>query len=206
MYDKIVVAAVPMKGCPWKKVYFMSDGTSKWDIKGMLKTFLGVQRQPQGTSYHRLGTDTAIKEFCRANAYFDMQPNHIAFVDGETRITIPGSKKFSWELYQDLCDQVEEIRIEDRKYTDAELLDFLQALLDLRLYTGKAVCRMSTHGKGFRLHETSGDWDGHEGVTSVRQAITEFVGRVLDGEHEGAVFGLKAFIGSDTVRHILQPG
>jgi len=51
--------------------------------------------------------------------------------------------------------------------TDTERLDYLQKLNDRQVYTGKVVCRESTSGRGWRLHETS-SWGGE---TSVRTAI-----------------------------------
>lgn len=56
--------------------------------------------------------------------------------------------------------------------TDKQLLDFLQSLLDRKVYTGRALLRDSTSGRGWRLHET--DLPG--GVTSVREAIAAAMG------------------------------
>jgi hypothetical protein len=57
------------------------------------------------------------------------------------------------------------------EYTDKELLDFLQSLNDEAKYTGVAMLRDSTTGRGWRLHETS-----HEGsVKSVREAIENYM-------------------------------
>jgi hypothetical protein len=39
------------------------------------------------------------------------------------------------------------------KYSDTELLDWLQSKLGS--YTGKVICRFSCYGRGWRLHETS---------------------------------------------------
>ena len=39
------------------------------------------------------------------------------------------------------------------KITDTERLDFLQRITGK--YTGKVLCRWSTTGRGWRLHETS---------------------------------------------------
>lgn len=58
--------------------------------------------------------------------------------------------------------------------TDTELLDVLQKLNDESRYTGKCVLRISTTGRGWRLHETS-DADFGSPVKSVRQAIEDFV-------------------------------
>lgn len=40
------------------------------------------------------------------------------------------------------------------KYTDTQLLDFLQKKNDERAYTGKCLFRISAEGRGWRLHET----------------------------------------------------
>ncbi len=58
-----------------------------------------------------------------------------------------------------------------KKYTDTEILDFLQKLTDQKKYTGKIVLRNSTTGRGWRLHETSRS----EAVSDVRQAITNYI-------------------------------
>ena len=59
------------------------------------------------------------------------------------------------------------------KYTDTELLDFLQGLTDRKNYTGKVICRWSSTGRGWRLHETNHS----DAVPSVRQAITNLMER-----------------------------
>ncbi|NIN01450.1 MAG: hypothetical protein GTO24_26165 [candidate division Zixibacteria bacterium] len=41
------------------------------------------------------------------------------------------------------------------KFTDRELLDFLQAQNDKEIYTGKVIFRWSRQKHGWRLHETS---------------------------------------------------
>jgi hypothetical protein len=41
--------------------------------------------------------------------------------------------------------------------SDSEMLDWLQGQNDLSRYTGRCLFRMSTTGRGWRLHETSGD-------------------------------------------------
>ena len=57
------------------------------------------------------------------------------------------------------------------KRTDTELLDYLQHITDKAKYTGKVICRNSTTGRGWRLHESS-----HKSATSdVRQAIINFI-------------------------------
>jgi len=53
------------------------------------------------------------------------------------------------------------------KYSDTEILDWLQSKLALKKYTGKALFRWSVSGRGFRLHETSLPC----AVDDVRQAI-----------------------------------
>jgi len=53
------------------------------------------------------------------------------------------------------------------KYTDTELLDFLQELTKDNAYTGKVICRFSSTGRGWRLHESSKD----DAIPDVRQAI-----------------------------------
>jgi hypothetical protein len=59
----------------------------------------------------------------------------------------------------------------EQKYTDTEMLDFLQNLTDEKVYTGQVVCRHSNCGRGWRLHET-----GLEGaVPNVRYAIELFI-------------------------------
>ena len=51
--------------------------------------------------------------------------------------------------------------------SDTELLNFLQKKNDESKYTGLCIFRMSTTGRGWRLHETS-----HSGgSSSVREAI-----------------------------------
>jgi hypothetical protein len=58
-----------------------------------------------------------------------------------------------------------------KKYSDTELLDFLQKLNDEENFTGKCVLRMSTTRRGWRLHETS--LPGAK--KSVREAISNFM-------------------------------
>lgn len=55
------------------------------------------------------------------------------------------------------------------KYTDTQLLDFLQAKNDEATYTGKCLFRMSSRRKGWRLHETS----RKRAKKSVRKAIAD---------------------------------
>lgn len=59
-------------------------------------------------------------------------------------------------------------------YTDTELLDYLQRLNDRNRYTGRCVLRESSTGRGWRLHETTGE----VASSSVRTAIA----RALDAE------------------------
>ena len=53
-----------------------------------------------------------------------------------------------------------------RKFTDTEMLDFLDKLVGG--YTGRVILRMSSMGRGMRLHETSMP---EATETSVRDAI-----------------------------------
>lgn len=55
--------------------------------------------------------------------------------------------------------------------TDTERLDFLQKLTDEKHYTGKVILRESWTGRGWRLHEHSGD----NAVSSVRDAIDNYM-------------------------------
>ena len=57
--------------------------------------------------------------------------------------------------------------------TDTELLDVLQKLNDEAVYSGVCILRLSTTGRGWRLHETA-DEDVVVPRTSVRQAIEDF--------------------------------
>lgn len=56
-------------------------------------------------------------------------------------------------------------------YTDTEILDFLQKMLDKKKHTGKCVCRMSPYGYGLVLFETQ----RKEGRQSVREAVVEYM-------------------------------
>ena len=58
-----------------------------------------------------------------------------------------------------------------KKMTDTELLNALQKLNDNCLYTGKCILRMSSHWRGWRLHESS--LSGAQ--CNVRTAIYDFV-------------------------------
>ena len=59
---------------------------------------------------------------------------------------------------------------ENKMSTDKELLDFLEKLNDEATYTGRCELRMSTIGRGWRLHETSGNGTSN----TVREAIEKF--------------------------------
>lgn len=41
------------------------------------------------------------------------------------------------------------------KFTDKEMIDFLEVQLAKKRYTGNCVFRISNNGRGFRLHETT---------------------------------------------------
>lgn len=57
------------------------------------------------------------------------------------------------------------------KYTDTELLDFLQHITDKKQYTGRVILRDSINDRGWRLHETSNESAGY----NVRLAIAEYI-------------------------------
>jgi len=57
-----------------------------------------------------------------------------------------------------------------KKYTDTELLDFLQLLTNRANYSGRVVMRESYTGRGWRLHESTHP----DSVTDVREAISKF--------------------------------
>ena len=56
--------------------------------------------------------------------------------------------------------------------TDTERLDFLQK--QLGSYSGKVICRNSTNGRGWRLHETTQS----NAVNDVREAIDNYMKQV----------------------------
>ena len=60
------------------------------------------------------------------------------------------------------------------KHTDKQLLDFLQAKNDEARYTGKCVFRMSTSGRGWRLHESS--------KKAAKKSVRETIGDAIEGE------------------------
>ena len=55
--------------------------------------------------------------------------------------------------------------------TDTERLDFLQKLTDEGRYTKRAIMRMSSTGRGWRLHESELDDAGN----NVRETIDAFM-------------------------------
>lgn len=67
--------------------------------------------------------------------------------------------------------------------TDTELLDFLQALTNDAAYTGRVVCRNSTTGRGWRLHETSRSY----GLPDVRQAIADYMKHVKEMDSNAGI-------------------
>lgn len=58
-----------------------------------------------------------------------------------------------------------------KKITDNQRLDFLQEMLDKKVYTGRVMFRWSGSGRGWRLYETS----QNESVTTVREAIDKAI-------------------------------
>lgn len=66
--------------------------------------------------------------------------------------------------------------------TDKERLDFLQKLTDQNRSAGKVVLRISTMGRGWRLHEVSNTYDPFvlDGDVSsdVRTAIDNFMSKM----------------------------
>lgn len=62
------------------------------------------------------------------------------------------------------------------KYTDKQLLDFLQAKNDEATYTGKCLFRMSTRGRGWRLHETK--------RVGAKRFVREVIADAIDKEKE----------------------
>ncbi|NVM21397.1 MAG: hypothetical protein HWN68_06420 [Desulfobacterales bacterium] len=62
------------------------------------------------------------------------------------------------------------------KYTDKQLLDFLQKKNDETAYTGKCLFRMSAYGRGWRLYETS-----QEGA---KKFVREVIADAIDKEKE----------------------
>ena len=61
--------------------------------------------------------------------------------------------------------------------TDTERIDWLQAQLDKCQYTGMAMFRWSSNGRGIRLHETS-----RQGAkNTIREAIDTAIQWDIDG-------------------------
>ena len=55
--------------------------------------------------------------------------------------------------------------------TDTERINFMEKLTSFKNYPGKVILRMSTTGRGWRLHETS----RKQSSTSVRDAIDKAI-------------------------------
>lgn len=64
-----------------------------------------------------------------------------------------------------------------KKYTDKELLDFLQRKNDEAAYTGKCLFRISATGRGWRLYETS--------RPGAKKSVRETISDAIDKEKEG---------------------
>jgi len=64
--------------------------------------------------------------------------------------------------------------------SDKDRIDFLQALTNKKLYSGRIILRISTTGRGWRLHETSKP----DGIHSVRKAIDFFMKFEYEEEEE----------------------
>jgi len=58
--------------------------------------------------------------------------------------------------------------------TDKERIDYLDSLTGKDQYGGMVVCRMSTTGRGWGLHETTKDWNPESSKT-VREAIDQMM-------------------------------
>jgi len=67
---------------------------------------------------------------------------------------------------------------EKDKFTDKELLDFLQAQNDKEIYTGKVIFRWSRKKHGWRLQETSRT----EAKKDVREAIADAIMKSVKDE------------------------
>lgn len=61
--------------------------------------------------------------------------------------------------------------------TDKQMLDWLEEQNNKARYSGWCICRLSSMGRGWRLHETDPEHSG--AVTSVRQAVAN---AMEDGE------------------------
>lgn len=57
------------------------------------------------------------------------------------------------------------------KYTDTQLLDFLQQQTDKSHYTGRVIMRDSSNGRGWRIHEC----EVGEAIPDVREAIVKYI-------------------------------
>lgn len=55
--------------------------------------------------------------------------------------------------------------------TDTQMLDFLQAQLDQKRYTGRITFRISKYGRGMRLHETSRMGCHNDVRTAIKDAM-----------------------------------
>ena len=66
------------------------------------------------------------------------------------------------------------------KYTDKELIDFLEKQNAKKRYTGTCVFRLSNTGRGWRLHETS-----RNGFPSVREALEHAIDNTPYPQGEG---------------------
>jgi len=62
------------------------------------------------------------------------------------------------------------------KYTDKQLLDYLEKQNAQSRYTGRCIFRISEGGRGWRLHETS--------VPQASVTVREEIGKMLDAETE----------------------
>lgn len=79
------------------------------------------------------------------------------------------------------AESVAELLEELDKPDDTELLDFLQELTNKAEYTGKAVCRDSTTGRGWRLYES-----GHvDAIANVREAIISYMKTKRKEQNDG---------------------
>lgn len=67
--------------------------------------------------------------------------------------------------------------------SDTELLDFLEELNSRKSYTGKCILRMSTTGRGWRLHEISQDVVDEEVSSTVREAIEKYKSKESPNDH-----------------------
>lgn len=71
---------------------------------------------------------------------------------------------------------------------DRDRLDWLQEQLNKKSYTGKCIFRLSTSGRGWRLHETSEEARDRFGIIptpSVREAIDQAMERENEDSSSG---------------------